>query len=320
MSNAFKSLSHSIEWTETLPNDFVGVRLPGGLVYTATGSFGYVCIQEYAAEDFTILYKAHNVKDDFVLESSCLPEGFYGELALFGQAQQRITEHESITIYENQWWLAQSLSGPSLTTLKAGETYQAISFHFKPGFIAALLPIFPVIELLTKSNLVFLLPGKLAWADPELLYMVQSILRCPYEQDWRKHFFASRVEDILFKFQVKVSENDPVKAPFTEQELRKIYEAERIISEDISRHLIIPQLSKMVLLNESRFKAVFKMVYGVGPHEYLRNKRLQRAIELFNEGLQVKEVAAATGWRPADLINAYKEQYGTTPGSHWSKK
>jgi len=58
----------------------------------------------------------------------------------------------------------------------------------------------------------------------------------------------------------------------------------------------------------------------MGMHEYHLHQRLKLAIELLHGGLSVKETAAKTGWRPANLINAYYEQYGTTPGTVKKKK
>lgn len=321
MNNDFKSLSHPLEWTNILPPNFPGVRLPGGTVQAASGHFGSVCIQQYRTQNYSLYYKGFTIEEDFVLESQRSPVGFYAQLALLGKSTQEIIKGEPAVIHENEWWMAQSLPNHSITTIAAGNSFQALTFHFTPQFIAALLPLFPVVESITKTpETIFLLPQKTSWADPELLELVQSILRCRYEKDWRAHFFDSRAEDVLFKFQVGISEKDPVSNAYTENELMKIYEAERLISRDISRHLIIPKLSKMVLLNESRFKALFKKVYGMGPHEYLRNRRLLKAVELLGRGFLVKEAAAATGWRPADLIQAYKDKYGTTPGAHWPRK
>jgi AraC-like DNA-binding protein len=53
----------------------------------------------------------------------------------------------------------------------------------------------------------------------------------------------------------------------------------------------------------------------MGIHKYRIYKRLQLAIRLLDEGKSVKETAAKTGWRSADLIDAYQNVYGTTPGA-----
>ncbi|GAO44118.1 helix-turn-helix transcriptional regulator [Flavihumibacter petaseus] len=207
------------------------------------------------------------------------------------------------------------------TRLYAGKHYQALTVHFTPSFVARLLPLFPVVDKkLQSEGTVFLLQETVCAIDHELNRLVQSILTCRYEPAWREHFFDSRAEELLFKFNVAISRDDPLKFPYTAAELEKVVAAEKLICQDITKHFIIRQLSRMVLMNEARFKMVFKNVFDVGPYEYLRKIRLEKAADMIAGGCLVKEAAAATGWRPTDLIVAYRERYGITPGQQKPRK
>src|SRR5260221_11797422 len=94
-----------------------------------------------------------------------------------------------------------------------------------------------------------------------------------------------------------------------------VYLAENIINSDITKHNHIPELSKKVLLNEFRFKSVFKKIFGMGPYEYLIRQRMKKAKELLQAGYSVKKIAAKTGYRLRNLITAFRQYYNYTPGS-----
>jgi AraC-like DNA-binding protein len=68
----------------------------------------------------------------------------------------------------------------------------------------------------------------------------------------------------------------------------------------------IPDLAKKVLLNEFRFKQLFKRIFGTGPYEYLIKKRLEKRKALLESGLSVKETAAHVGYRPSDFTTAFR--------------
>ncbi|HYK57538.1 MAG TPA: AraC family transcriptional regulator, partial [Flavisolibacter sp.] len=95
---------------------------------------------------------------------------------------------------------------------------------------------------------------------------------------------------------------------------------QQLILDNLDKHLLIKELAHEVGASESRLKKLFAKVYGKGMHEYRIYQRLKKAIQLLNEGMSVKEAAAATGWRSADLIKAYFKVYGTTPGTIKKKK
>ncbi len=153
------------------------------------------------------------------------------------------------------------------------------------------------------------------WADAETLEHVQSILHCRYEDDLRRHFYNSRVRDLLFSYLVQFGEPAFISGKPSAKEMDAVYLAENIINSDITKHNHIPELSKKVLLNEFRFKSVFKKIFGMGPYEYLIRQRMKKAKELLQAGYSVKEVAAKTGYRLTNFITAFRQYYNYTPGS-----
>ncbi|WP_046370091.1 hypothetical protein [Flavihumibacter petaseus] len=55
--NCLSAVTHKLDWSGAFPGDFGGVRFPGGIVRSARGDFGELCIQEYQGEDYHFFYQ-----------------------------------------------------------------------------------------------------------------------------------------------------------------------------------------------------------------------------------------------------------------------
>ena len=61
----------------------------------------------------------------------------------------------------------------------------------------------------------------------------------------------------------------------------------------------------------------FRAAYGLPPHAYLTNLRVQRARELLDAGLRPAEVAAHVGFTDqAHLTRHFKRVVGVPPGAY----
>jgi AraC-like DNA-binding protein len=146
--------------------------------------------------------------------------------------------------------------------------------------------------------------------------LIDTILLCTYKNGLRRHFINGRIKELLIQYLIQWSEVEPAGGqPPTEIEIEAVYAAEKMITEDIRRHFILPELARNVHLSEFRFKIVFKKIFGTGAYEYLQKKRLKKAMELLKQGYSVKEVAAETGYHVSHFITLFREYFGITPGS-----
>src|SRR2546427_11110403 len=80
-------------------------------------------------------------------------------------------------------------------------------------------------------------------------------------------------------------------------------------------HLSIRMLSKNVNLSPARLRQLFKRDVGRPPMQYLRDLRMQQALELLgNTFLSIKEITARIGSRDVShFVRDFKKQYGLTP-------
>lgn len=322
MNEPLHALTHAqLEWTDQLPDNFPGVRLPGGKVFTCSSDFGTICIQEYLTGEYRIRYSFIDAKEHFQYQSNGVEKGLDSLVLLKGSLLQEFSAGQKSALYENQWRLLKAPFHLVSFTPSLHKYVQQITIWFSDKFVDTLLSIFPIVASYISdddNNIQF--PNSPGWNDPETLQFIQSILRCPYDGEWRKDYFDSRVKDLLFKFFVKVSSEKEELFEFNAEDIRKVNEAAELILKDVRKHFLIPDLAKKFFMNEYKFKRLFKQVNGLGPYDFLREERLNKAVELLQEGKQVKYAAIETGWRPADLVFAYREKFGTTPGKKGRSK
>ena len=87
------------------------------------------------------------------------------------------------------------------------------------------------------------------------------------------------------------------------------------ITEDLTIHHTIEQLSQKFKISTTALKKCFRGVYGTSIYSYLRTYRLQVAKKLLLETeLSVTEIASKIGYEnPNKFTSAFKEMYGSSP-------
>ena len=95
-----------------------------------------------------------------------------------------------------------------------------------------------------------------------------------------------------------------------------IFRARDIIKTDITKHLSIKEISRLVQLNEYKLKIGFREKFGTGIFEHLLQERMDMARKLLIEtGKPMKEIASLTGFNQvSNFIASFKKYFGHTPG------
>ena len=297
-------------WTDVLPEDFKSIRLSGCTLSSSSGAFGTICIQEFQSTNFSFRFNVFDIFQHFVLQNKREGSGFHSRILLKGQINQQLANKKwKLLPYQFSLLYADN---PAIKETYERSLHISFDTSFSANWINDILRLFPASQKNTERKF-FLLPHQ--WADMEIMELVQSILQCKYEKELRRHFWESRVRDLFFKMlMLSSAENTEEKEP-SEKDMAAVNKAEHFISNDISVHINIPDLSKKVLLNEFDLKRFFKKIFGVGLYEYLVRLRMKKAKQMLEAGSSVKEVAAGTGYRPTDFIVAFRQFYGFTPGS-----
>jgi AraC family transcriptional activator of pyochelin receptor len=104
-------------------------------------------------------------------------------------------------------------------------------------------------------------------------------------------------------------------AGITYREKDIMYAVKEYLHENFQQNHSLIGLSKMFGINQAKLKKSFKELFGVPVIEYLYNLKMQYArTMLFDQGKQVREVAAMVGYRNANhFATAFKRKFGVKP-------
>lgn len=101
----------------------------------------------------------------------------------------------------------------------------------------------------------------------------------------------------------------------TRAQITIVKEAERIITEDLSRRFTAREMADRFGISESSFKLYVKEVLGDSYLSYFRRKRTEKAaLLLTTTNMKVIEIANAVGYEnQGKFANVFAKEYGLTP-------
>ncbi|WP_328724213.1 helix-turn-helix domain-containing protein [Streptomyces sp. NBC_00259] len=107
-------------------------------------------------------------------------------------------------------------------------------------------------------------------------------------------------------------------AASVERDGQPISEAIQYIRERISEPLTVADIANRAGMSPSTLTNLFGEATGMGPYQFVKRTRLNRASSLLLQGdMNVSEVARQVGYTSlSHFINEFKRQYGITPRAY----
>ncbi len=101
----------------------------------------------------------------------------------------------------------------------------------------------------------------------------------------------------------------------TVRDINRIYEARDILRDNYVDPPSISELARAVAINQTKLKAAFKAVFGETIFGFIRQSRMEKAIELLlDTDRTISEIAYAVGYEyPANFTHAFKRYHGYLP-------
>jgi AraC-like DNA-binding protein len=147
-------------------------------------------------------------------------------------------------------------------------------------------------------------------------HTVPSTLRAAYLNSMSMTILCEVLSELLNRDRVLHSGSG-----LNERELNRIYEVRDYLAQHFTAPPKIPQLARMVGINQSKLKADFKRVLGTTIYQYVLERRMQLASRLLLEREHsVSEIAYEVGYEyPTNFTFAFKKHFGCLPHD-WRKK
>lgn len=97
---------------------------------------------------------------------------------------------------------------------------------------------------------------------------------------------------------------------------RRIVEAKNYIDVHFSEKIDLDEISDKAAFSKYYFIRLFKKAFGLSPHKYLTQVRLEHAKKLLKEGKSITDVCDAVGFESIpSFTGLFKAQMGISPGA-----
>lgn len=152
--------------------------------------------------------------------------------------------------------------------------------------------------------------------DPAIQWVIHEIKNCKHEGVIKKMYIEAKIKELLILQLEALLEQSQKKDPtIQDEDYQKLLEAKSILEANFTDAPTLPELSRMVSLNEFKLKKGFKSCFDTTIKGYVTQLRMEYAKKLFqNKESNVGEVAYKCGYKDVSHFSAaFKFFYGFTP-------
>ena len=155
------------------------------------------------------------------------------------------------------------------------------------------------------------------YITPEIIGILNALKTSAYTGICEKLFLESKVLELLVLqlSQYEQLKNNDSKYQLKEDELEKMYEIRKILTNNMESQLSLRTLAHMVGTNEFNLKRNFKIAFGTTVYGYLNQHKMEQAKSmLLQKNITIAELARKMGYRYAThFSSAFKKYFGYLP-------
>ncbi|WP_018757545.1 helix-turn-helix transcriptional regulator [Paenibacillus terrigena] len=162
--------------------------------------------------------------------------------------------------------------------------------------------------------------------DAHVERLLYEIRHCDYPQPLRKMVLESKMLELfayyLQRYVMESSVQESAVSVLRHDDRDRILHARDVLLAHMDHPPSTIEMARIVGLNDYKLKAGFKEVFGTTLFGYLRNQRLEHAMQLLQQGgMNVGEAACAVGYsNPSHFTVAFRKRYGVNPGEMIARK
>ncbi len=155
-------------------------------------------------------------------------------------------------------------------------------------------------------------------SDFEMARFVQELCEMDFSKIENVAFAEGKTFEILGQFIRNYKENqspDSVKVALNKYDIDCMMRAKEIITSNMEEPPTIPELAKLVGINQQKLKQGFKQVFRTTINQFLIKERMETARILLTEGtMNVSEVATRVGYsNKSHFSTKFKQHFGILP-------
>jgi AraC-like DNA-binding protein len=206
--------------------------------------------------------------------------------------------------------------------IASGEHLRMIVLHCRPDLLSralglGLLDVPPPLNTLFSPSRA---PARLRLApSPEIIHVARRILESRHElsRALRERLLETLSIELILQVLGMLEKRALVRqtTPVSARELSRVHEARDYLAQHYAHPPTIPDLARMVGLNQTKLKATFREIFRSTIYEYILERRMDRAAEMLLSGDHaIAQVAYAVGYDyPANFAAAFKRHFGQLP-------
>lgn len=306
--------------SDHLPPSLESYRLPQARVRVHSGSFGKLLYQEMDAGG-CMIYCSHYFiagKETFSYHSNeplltlqfSLEESFDADLEGLG----RLTFHER----GYNLFYVPAFSGQ--VRFRKNRRYTCLNINYSIACLSGLATGYPLLgDFLGKvaRGLPALLQPVNRVATPQMMGVIDRILHIPYTDGRHGLLLNARVTELIIlalQQWARCPPGHPIH--LSGREVDRIYNAKRILLDNMQSRPALPALARKVGLSEYRLRAGFRKIYGLPVTRFMVHARMETARRLLQESDHaIDEIAFLTGYAgPGSFSHAFARYFGYRPG------
>ena len=155
---------------------------------------------------------------------------------------------------------------------------------------------------------------------PELVILLKQIENYRGEGMAAKLFYKGKIDEVVSLLLSRLM-NQSTKKNLTEvskQDLKQLEVAVSYLNDHYASDIPLEQLAQFACMSVSKFKMVFKRVYGCSVTKYIQHRRLSHAECLLAESeLTIGQIAESVGYSTSSrLASLLRESTGLTPAEY----
>ena len=159
--------------------------------------------------------------------------------------------------------------------------------------------------------------------SPKIQQVALEIIQAEVRDSLSDFFFKIKAEELIYlTLKELFKRENPTTHALNQIDVQKIYKVRDLILTDINEPPVIKDLASQIGMSESKFKRLFKQIFGDSFFSYYQKFRMKEAARLLKENeMSVSQVGFSLGFSNlSHFAKVFEEHIGMKPKSFQKKK